>query len=131
MARISVSSAKDKGREFQKWVARMISELTGIPWGKDELIASREGAQSGTDIRLIGEAKKQFPFSVECKAQESWSVHEWINQAVENQEPGTDWLLFCRRGRKKGQPIRMVVIMDADAFFRTLGRFHDQKNRTS
>lgn len=76
------------------------------------MIASREMGQSGTDVRLIGEAKKDFPFSIECKNQESWAVHSWIDQARSNQEKGTAWLLIAKRNRSKP-----VVIMDADEFF--------------
>ncbi len=114
--RISTSSAKAKGRELQKWTAQKISELLGLPWGKDELIASREGAQSGTDVRLVGEAKMLFPWSVECKHQETWSLPAWIQQAKDNQEPGTDWLLVARKNRMKP-----IVVMDAERFFALLG----------
>jgi len=110
---ISVSSRKAKGRKLQQWTAQKISELTGIPWGKDELIASREGAQAGTDIRLIGKALKLFPFSVENKFCESWAVHQWIEQAKANQLDGTDWIVIAKRSREKP-----VVIMDAETFFR-------------
>ena len=30
-------------------------------WGKDELISTRESGLSGTDVRLVGKAKKLFP----------------------------------------------------------------------
>jgi len=113
--RITNASAKAKGRALQKWACQKISELLGIPWGKDELIASREASQSGTDVRLIGEAKRRFPYSVECKSQETWSVPSWIKQAKNNQMEGTDWLLICKRGREKP-----VVIMDAERFFELL-----------
>ena len=109
---ITISSRKNKGRRFQQWVAKQVSNILGIPWGKDELIRSREGGQAGTDIVLLGEAKTLFPYSVECKAQESWSVHEWIKQAKSNQEKGTEWLLFAKRNNETP-----VVIMDADTFF--------------
>lgn len=115
--RIQVSSAKSKGRALQQWCCRQISELIGLPWGKDELIASREGAQTGTDVRLVGEAKAKFPFSVECKHQESWSLAAWIKQAKENQAPGTDWLLIVKKNR-----MPPIVIMDAERFFELLAQ---------
>ena len=111
-ARITPQSAKAKGRNLQNWAAQKISEVLNLPWGKDEMIASREASQSGTDIRLVGEAKERFPFSVECKWQEAWSVHAWIEQARDNQEEGTDWLVIAKRNR-----MNPVVIMDADRFF--------------
>lgn len=111
---ISIASRKAKGRNLQQYVAKRISDITGIPWGKDECIASREMGQTGTDVRLIGEAKKIFPFSIECKYQETWSVPAWIKQAKENWKKSTgDWLLFVRKNRHEE-----IVIMDAEAFFK-------------
>ncbi len=116
--KIKPQSAKNKGRKFQKWVAEKISGLTGYEWGssgEDKPIESRPMGQSGVDIRMESQVKKVFPYSVECKAQENWSIHQWIDQAKENQEEGTDWLLFCKRSRKDP-----VVIMDAEIFFELL-----------
>jgi hypothetical protein len=110
-----ISSAKAKGRRLQQFVCEKISQLTGLPWGPDQPITSRPMSQSGTDIRLDREALRQFPFSVECKSQESWAVPAWIKQAQENLLPNTTWLLVAKR--RKEPPI---VIMDADAFFALL-----------
>lgn len=109
---IATKSAKAKGRRLQQWVAKKISELTGLPCGKDQPIESRPMGQSGVDVRLDWRVKEIFPFSVECKSQETWSVPAWVRQARRNEAPGTDWLLFCKRSRE-----RAVVVMDAEAFF--------------
>ena len=116
--RISVQSAKAKGRALQQWVCQKISDLTGYEWGSsgdDKPIESRPMGQSGTDVRMESHVIKQFPFSVECKFQESWSVHHWIEQARENQLPDTDWLLVCKRSRKTP-----VVVIDAEVFFKLI-----------
>jgi len=68
--------------------------------------------QSGPDVRLEGQVLKVFPFTVECKWQETWSIPAWIRQVKKNQMEGTDWLLFCKKSRK-----RPVVVMDAERFF--------------
>jgi len=115
--RITTASAKDKGRRLQKWVCEQISNLTGFPWGQDCPIESRGMGQPGVDVRLEGKVVELFPFSVECKAQESWSVHAWVEQAQTNIMPDTDWLLVAKRSRKDP-----VVIMDAKAFFKLLGK---------
>lgn len=109
------SSAKAKGRMLQQWVGQKISTVTGRPFGADEEIASREMGQSGTDIRLIGEAKRLFPFSVECKNQQSWSVHTWAAQARKNCTEEMPWLLFAKRNH-----MEPVVVMDARVFFRII-----------
>jgi len=113
--RITTASAKAKGRNLQQYICQKISDLLNIPWGKDALIASREMGQSGVDVRLIGEALRRFPFSVECKAQETWSVPAWVEQAKGNQIAGTDWLLVMKKNHMKP-----IVAMDADRFFELL-----------
>lgn len=121
---ISVASRKAKGRNLQKWVAKKISNLLGIPWGKDELISSREMGQSGTDVRLIGEAKERFNFSVEAKNQETWSLPAWIKQAKSNQAKGTDWLLFIKKNRHEE-----IAVMSAEVFFKIQGEITKLKEK--
>ena len=110
--RISVSSAKAKGRRFQQWVCKKISWATGIEWGKDCLIDSRPMGQSGVDTILIGKALEMYPFSPEVKNQESWSLAAYIKQAKENQKEGTDWQVFLKKNRHEE-----LVVMDANVWF--------------
>lgn len=110
---ISVKSAKAKGRRLQNWMAEQISKMLGIPCGKDKEIQGREMGQSGTDVKLYGKALKLFPFSIECKAQETWSLPAWIKQAKSNIIEGTDWLLVCKKSRQD-----RVIVIDAKVFFK-------------
>ena len=112
---MKTSSAKAKGRRLQQWIAGKISTLTGIPCGKDELIESREMGQSGVDVKLIGIAREKFPFSIEAKSQETWSVPAYIKQAKENTMPGTYWLLVMKRNREDP-----VICMDAACFMKLM-----------
>lgn len=112
--RIAVSSAKSKGRELQKWVCEKISKLTGIEWGKDCAIESRPMGQCGCDVRMEQSILKLFPFSIECKRQESWSVHAWVEQAKKNLIKNTSWILFIRRSRMNPHAI---IVLDANVFF--------------
>lgn len=109
---IKSSSAKDKGRRLQNWTCERVSEVLQIPWGRDEMIAPREMGQSGTDVRLVGEAAQRFPFAIECKAHESWAVPSWIKQAKDSAGQGVHWLLVAKKNRQKP-----VAIMDAEVFF--------------
>jgi len=116
--RITPQSAKAKGRHLQQWICKKVSELTGYEWGssgEDKPIESRPMGQSGTDIRMESQVRKLFPFSVECKFQETWNIPGWIEQAKKNQTKETDWLLVCKRSQKPP-----VVIMDAMKFFTIL-----------
>ena len=110
--KITRKSAKAKGRALQKWTAEKISYLLDIKTGKDELIESREMGQPGVDIKLYGDAAKRFPFSIECKNQEKWSIQTWIDQAKFNKKRGTDWLLIAKKNQSDA-----VVIMDAARWF--------------
>ncbi len=112
---ISRRAAKAKGRRLQQWVCQKISELTGFEWGgndEDRPIQSRPMGQSGTDVRLESQVLEVFPFSVECKAQETWRVDKWVKQAKQNIIPNTMWLLVIKKNREKP-----LVIMDGDDFF--------------
>lgn len=112
MTRIKIASAKAKGRRLQQEIAQKIADITKCIYGKDEDIESRPMGQAGTDVILRGKAKELFPFAVECKACESWSIHSWIDQSKKNKGKFDTWLLFARRSREK-----TVVVMDADKFF--------------
>lgn len=122
---ITRQAAKDKGKEFQQWACKMVSELTGIAWGPpgtDMPIEPRASSQIGCDVRLESHVRELFPFSVECKRQESWSVHEWIEQAKANEAKGTDWLILAKRSHKNP-----VAIIDAAKFFNILKELRETK----
>ena len=123
MSAMSTASRKDKGRRLQQWVCKKIAELTGFEWGHDKPIESRGMGQCGVDVRLESCVLEKFPFSVECKNQESWAVHNWIKQAQENQVQGTDWLLVAKRNHNKP-----VVILDAEVFFKLLDKGDNKNN---
>jgi len=110
---ITIAARKAKGRKLQNWVAKKISDLLGIPCGRDKDIQGREIGQSGTDVKLYALARRLFPFSVECKWQETWAIPAWIKQAKENQIENTDWLLICKKNREDP-----VIVIDAEAFFK-------------
>ncbi len=109
---ISIASRKAKARNLQNWMGKKVAEITGCPFGKDELVQGREMGQSGVDVKLYGIAKEKFPFSVECKNQETWSLPAWVKQAKENNIKGTDWLLAIKKNHHEE-----IVVMDAKAFF--------------
>lgn len=110
--RISIQSAKAKGRKLQQEIAKKVAKVTGCEYGKDLDIDSRPMGQAGTDVILRGKAKELFPFACETKACESWNPHQWIEQAKSNVGEFKTWLLFAKRRNSKP-----VVIMDAEMFF--------------
>jgi hypothetical protein len=120
--RITVSSAKGKGRKLQQWVCKKISEITGFNWGHDCPIESRGMGQNGVDVRLEKEVLEKFPWSVEAKSTEMWSVPAAIEQAKANQMPGTNWLLVLKKKQQKP-----VAVLDAEEFFKLYKKFNRKK----
>lgn len=113
--RITISSAKAKGRNLQYWVCEKISKLLNIPYkqGDDQCdIQSRPMGQHGIDVILRGEALRRFPFSIECKASEGLNLVETVEQVKANLTSGTDWLIIHNR---KAIP-DTLVIMSWDTF---------------
>jgi hypothetical protein len=126
---MKTSSCKAKMRKLQYYFCSLISEATGLPWGKDCPIESRPSGQNGTDVRLDDKALKLFPFSVECKNQETWSLPAYIKQSQTNQVEGTDWLLVLSKneaGMKAmglEDPKDPIVVLPAKTFFKVIGPF--------
>ncbi len=113
--RITVSSAKGKGRGLQMWVCRKISQIIHIPFDNQDdnsLILSRPMGLSGLDIILKDKASKLFPFSIECKNSESFNLLKTIEQVQANKKPNTDYLIIYKRKIFK-QPI---VILEFSVF---------------
>ena len=114
--KIKTSSAKGKGRNLQYWVCERIAEMFGIKFVQSDdtcLVHSREMGQHGTDICLRGELYNKFPFDVECKAQESLSIPDWVRQARTNTKEGRKWLVVFKKQTIGGEPL---VLMDWSTF---------------
>lgn len=111
---IKVRSAKNKGKNLQNRVCELLSLYSGIPWSNtdESLIQSRPMGQHGVDVILSGEAREKFPFSIECKSTESFSLPATINQAKANTKDGDKWLVV----HKSSRLTRPVVILDLEVF---------------
>lgn len=80
------ASAKQKGRRFQQLVSSFFQSY-GIKLQDDDVRSASMGAP-GEDILFSPAARKQFPFSVECKNVEKLSIWSAIEQARENCKDG-------------------------------------------
>ena len=111
---MKTSSAKQKGRKFQQWVRdQLIEQLDVHP----EDIESRSMGAGGEDLIMAPAAREKFPFSIECKAQESLNVWKAYEQAESNSgdyEP----IVFIKRNNQKP-----LVVVDAEYFV----RLHDDE----
>jgi len=107
------SSSKAKGRRFQQWVRDLLIEQLDI---HPEDIESRSMGAAGEDIMMARSARNSFPFSIECKNQESLNVWKAYEQAEFNSgdyEP----IVFIKRNNQKP-----LVVVDAEYFV----KLHDK-----
>lgn len=79
---MKVSSAKAKGRRHQQYVAKRLVDIS-LGLQPDDVRSASMGAP-GEDILLSPLARKQFPFSIECKNVEKLSIWSAIDQARAN-----------------------------------------------
>lgn len=83
------SSAKNKGREHQKFiVALLLEELAEFGIEEDD-ITSRSMGSGGVDCLLSPLAQKIFPVSIEAKATRKFPTAAILKQARANAYKGT------------------------------------------
>lgn len=95
-------SAKAKGRLLQKHVIKRLIDVLGID---PEDIENRSMGAGGEDIILSLAARRAFPFSVECKNQESVNIWNAYKQAEENSRMGEPLVVLKRN---KHKPLALV-----------------------
>ena len=109
MGRISVKSAKAKGRNLQNLVAKKILEKFPDLLDDNDVKGCPMGS-NGMDVQLSNCARDIFPYAIECKARAAFSLYSICDQATTNCE-GLEPLLVLKGDRK--QPL---VVMDLDFF---------------
>ena len=104
---MKTSSAKAKGRRFQQWVRdQLIEQLDVHP----EDVESRSMGAGGEDLIMARAAREKFPYSIECKNQETLNIWKSYEQAEQNSgkhEP----VVFIKRNNQKP-----LVVVDAEYF---------------
>lgn len=83
---MKTSSAKGKGRDLQKYVAKVIKDQFYLGDGDAE---SRPMGSSGVDIMMSPLAKEKFPFSPECKNTKTFPSLAALEQSHYNQYDDT------------------------------------------
>ena len=95
---MKVSSAKQKGRRFQQEVRDKLLEVSnGLE--PDDIRSASMGAY-GEDILFSPAARRQFPFSIECKNVEKLSIWRCIDQSRTNCPPGSTPIVAFTRNRE-------------------------------
>jgi hypothetical protein len=120
MARISVQSAKAKGRKAQQLVRDAI--LAKYPELEPDDCKSIGMGQAGNDIELSPAARKVFPFAVEVKARAKVSlIYDAIAQAGKSDKNNLTPIAVVKADRQKA-----LVVIDLDDFMDILGRLRDK-----
>jgi hypothetical protein len=108
------ASRKAKGRRLQQAVRQDLIDRLGIDPGD---ILSTAMGQSGCDLYLSPAARAQFPFGVECKAQEAIALPAWWQQCTRNAAAeGLVPLLVFKRNRE--EPLAVLRWTDLLALLR-------------
>ena len=100
-------SKKAKGRRLQQWVRDLLIEKLEV---HPEDIESRSMGAGGEDLIMSRSAREKFPYSIECKNQESlniWKSYEQAQQNSGNYEP----IVVLKRNN-----VKPIVLVDADYF---------------
>ena len=100
-------SKKAKGRRLQQWVRDLLIEKLEV---HPEDIESRSMGDGGEDLIMSRSAREKFPYSIECKNQESlniWKSYEQAQQNSGNYEP----IVVLKRNN-----VKPLVLVDADYF---------------
>lgn len=95
------SSCKAKGRKHQQDVCKRLLEVAnGLE--PDDIRSASMGAP-GEDILFSPAARRQFPFSIECKNVEKLSVWAAIDQARANTPENTTSMVVFTRNHETPQ----------------------------
>ena len=104
---MKTQSAKAKGRRLQQWFRDLLIEELEI---HPEDIESRSMGAGGEDLIMARAAREKFPFSIECKNQESLNVWRAWEQASENSGK-YDPILVIKKNN-----VKPLVVVDAEYF---------------
>jgi hypothetical protein len=69
--------SKNKGKGWEKEVVSIIAGAFGI--SEEDIVNARSGRKE-CDVQLSAEARRKFPFWVECKNEKTARVPAWIRQ---------------------------------------------------
>ena len=111
---MKTSSAKAKGRRLQQWFRDLLIEKLEV---HSEDLESRSMGAGGEDLIMARAARKKFPYSIECKNQESVNVWKAYEQAEENSGDYEPIVVLKRNNTKP------LVLVDAECFV----KLHDDK----
>tara|TARA_B100000131_G_C18098619_1_gene605053 strand:+ start:1397 stop:1744 length:348 start_codon:yes stop_codon:yes gene_type:complete len=104
-------SAKAKGKRLQNKVTELLREKYRDILEEGDFKSTTMG-EHGMDVQLSPAARKQFPFAIECKNQESINIWNCLKQAEDNSEGLTPLLIFKRNKTKIYAALELTDFLD-------------------
>ena len=103
-------SAKSKGRRLQNQIKELL--LESFKELEPDDVRSAIMGETGEDIKLSPAARRQIPYSFECKNQEKINIWESLNQAEENSGDYPPVLIFKRNRSKTYAVLELEYFID-------------------
>ena len=103
-------SAKSKGRRLQNQIKELL--LESFKELEPDDVRSAIMGETGEDIKLSPAARRQIPYSFECKNQEKINIWESLNKAEENSGDYPPVLIFKRNRSKTYAVLELEDFID-------------------
>ena len=114
---MKTQSRKAKGRRLQQQFMQLLIEKLD----KDsEDIESRAMGSGGEDLIMSKAARQKFPYSIECKNQESLNIWKAWDQANGNKGLYEPLVVIKKNG------VRPLVVLDAENFLDMIKEFNNE-----
>ena len=114
---MKTQSRKAKGRRLQQQFMQLLIEKLDID---PEDIESRAMGSGGEDLIMSKAARTKFPYSIECKNQESLNIWKAWDQANGNKGLYEPMIVIKKNG------VRPLVVLDAENFLEMIKEFNNE-----
>ena len=114
---MKTQSRKAKGRRLQQQFMQLLIEKLDID---PEDIESRAMGSGGEDLIMSKAARHKFPYSIECKNQESLNIWKAWEQANGNKGLYEPMVVIKKNG------VRPLVVLDAENFLEMIKEFSNE-----
>ena len=115
---MKTQSRKAKGRRLQQQFMQLLIEKLDID---PEDIESRAMGSGGEDLIMSKAARQKFPYSIECKNQESLNIWKAWEQANGNKGLYEPLVVIKKNG------VKPLVVLDAENFLDMIKEFNNER----
>ena len=115
---MKTQSRKAKGRRLQQQFMQLLIEKLDID---SEDIESRAMGSGGEDLIMSKAARNKFPYSIECKNQESLNIWKAWEQANGNKGLYEPLVVIKKNG------VKPLVVLDAENFLDMIKEFNNER----